>query len=272
MVKRHCIRMDGTGNDFLIFDARTMPLALTPAQVRALARRDSENGGADQIIVMESSASADVRMRIYNADGGEVESCGNASRCVGWLMTEESGKEDCRIETLGGMILATRTGLRDMAVDMGQARTEWQEIPLAEARDTLHLPVVSGPLEDGVGVSMGNPHAVFFVPDVASIALEQHGPVIQQQALFPQGVNVGVAQIENESRIRLRVYERGAGETRACGTGACAALVAAVRRGLTDRKAEVVLLGGVLHIQWQPNGHVIMRGAVSEPHYLTVEM
>jgi diaminopimelate epimerase len=199
-------------------------------------------------------------MTILNADGGEVEACGNATRCDAATLMAESGRADAAIETVAGVLKATAAGGGQIAVDMGPARDGWQDIPLAEACDTLHLGISEGPLSDPVAVNVGNPHAVFFVDDVDSIALETFGPRIEHHPLFPQRVNVEAAQILSPERIRMRVWERGAGITRACGTGACATLVAAHRRGLTGRQAEVVLDGGTLLIEWRDDGHIIMTG------------
>lgn len=263
--KRPFIKMNGTGNDFVIFDAREQKLKLDAARIQDVAdRKNRVTGGCDQVIIIERSRKADCSMRIFNADGGEVESCGNASRCVGWLLMEEAGKEAVTIDTLGGFLSVSRAGKRMVRVNMGVPHLGWDEIPLAHKADTLHLPVESGSLKDPVGVSMGNPHAVFFVPDVERIDLQTHGPVLEHHPLFPERANIGVAQVLGKDRIRLRVFERGVGETQACGTGACAALVAANRRGLTERKASIQVNGGELLIEWKKNGHVIMTGEVSE--------
>lgn len=257
--------MDGTGNDFVIFDAREKKLELNAAQVKHIADRGNKiTGGCDQVIIVESSKSADCFMRIYNADGGEVESCGNASRCVAWILMEEKQKDVVAIDTAGGIVHARRVGRRRVCVDMGTPRLEWRSIPLAREEDTLHLPLKSGALSDPVGVNMGNPHAVFFVPDVERIDLQTHGPMLERHALFPERANIGVAQIISADKIKLRVFERGAGETLACGTGACAALVAASRRGLTGREATIQLKGGELQVEWNTGGHVLMTGDVSE--------
>jgi len=259
-------KMHGLGNDFVVIDARDMDLHLNGAQVRAIADRRT-GVGCDQLIVVGappngrgSSGEADVFMTILNADGGEVEACGNATRCVAAALMAETGSNEAAIETVAGVLRATDAGDGQIAVDMGLALSGWQDIPLAEARDTLHLGIAEGPLVDPVAVNVGNPHAVFFVDDVAAIALETHGPRLEHHPLFPQRINVEAAQVISSERIRLRVWERGTGVTRACGTGACATLVAAHRRGLTGRRAEVVLDGGTLIIEWRADGHVVMTG------------
>jgi diaminopimelate epimerase len=202
-------------------------------------------------------------MRIRNADGGEVEACGNASRCVADLVMRETGRDNIVIETVAGLLDAQRASGGRIAVDMGVARLDWRDIPLAEPQDTARLALSLGPLKDPVAVSMGNPHAVFFVDDAEGVDLKSLGPVLEHHKLFPERANIGVAQVIDRGRIRLRVWERGTGITLACGTGACAALVAAARRGLTDRKAIVVVDGGELEIEWLNDGHVLMTGPVA---------
>ena len=254
-------KMHGLGNDFVVIDARDLDLRLSGAQVRAIADRKT-GVGCDQLIVVGTPASGDcdVFMTIRNADGGEVEACGNATRCVAATLMAESGKDDAAIETVAGVLRATRAGGGLIAVDMGLARLAWQDIPLAEARDTLHLGIAEGPLSDPVAVNVGNPHAVFFVDAVETISMETYGPRLERHPLFPERVNVEAAEVLSPERIRMRVWERGVGVTRACGTGACATLVAAHRRGLTGRRAEVVLDGGTLTIEWRDDHHVMMTG------------
>lgn len=261
---RPFLKMHGLGNDFCVFDARREPLALTASRARAVA--DRRTGiGCDQIVVIESPRTrpADAFMTIRNADGGAVSACGNATRCVAWLLMRESGRDQVVIETAAGLLDAELGGDGMIAVDMGPARLDWRDIPLAEPVDTGHLPVALGPLSDPVGVGMGNPHAVFFVERAEAVDLERLGPVLEHDPLFPERCNIEVVQVLSPERLRMRVWERGAGITRACGTGACAAVVAAARRGLTGRKAEVVLDGGPLLVEWQPDGHVMMTGPVA---------
>jgi diaminopimelate epimerase len=249
------VKMHGLGNDFVVLDgrARTLP-AMTTRLVAALA--DRKTGiGCDQLIMLEPSAAADFRMRIFNADGGEVEACGNATRAVGVLHGEPA-----RIETLAG-ILSTAPADGGIAVDMGEPGLEWDRVPLAYPMDTLHMPVGWDELEDPVAISIGNPHAVFFVADCDAVPLDRLGPLIEHDPLFPERVNVNVATVADRETIRLRVWERGVGETRACGTGACATAVAAMRRGLTARRVTIRLRGGDLAIEWRQDGHVEMTGA-----------
>jgi diaminopimelate epimerase len=264
MSGRAFIKMHGLGNDFVVIDARVEPLTLSDAQARAVADRKT-GVGCDQFIVIEppKNGATDATLRIRNADGGEVEACGNASRCVAQLLMRERGTSRVAIDTPAGVIVAEDAGSGRVAVDMGPARLEWQEIPLARAMDTLHLDLTLGPLSDPVAVNVGNPHAVFFMPEAEAIDLKTLGPSLERHALFPERCNIEAATVLSPTRIRMRVWERGVGITRACGTGACATLVAAARRGLTGRTADVILDGGTLEIEWLPNGHVRMTGPVA---------
>ncbi len=256
--------MHGLGNDFVVVDARREPFDLDAAAARAVADR-RVGVGCDQLIVMEppSNGAADVFMRIRNADGGEVEACGNATRCVASLIMEETGRQRCTVETQAGLLHAVSKEAGVIVVDMGMIRTGWRDIPLARESDTLHLELACGPLRDPVAVNIGNPHAVFFVEDAAAVDLEALGPQLEHDPLFPERANIGVAQLAGPDRLRVRVWERGVGLTRACGTGACAAAAAAHRRGLTGRKVEVRLDGGPLALEWREDGHMVMSGPVA---------
>ncbi len=252
------IKMHGLGNDFVVLDGRDGKLPPLEAQAaRAIADRHT-GIGCDQVIVLEPSEIADFRMRIRNADGGEVEACGNATRAVAMLHGEP-----VEIETVAG-VLSARPEDGGVAVDMGEPEFGWEEIPLSDAMDTLDMPVGWDELERPTAVNIGNPHVVFFVPDCDKIELEHLGPAIETDPLFPERINVNVATIEAPDAIRLRVWERGAGLTRACGTGACATAVAAMRRKLVGREVVVSLPGGQLLISWGEDGRVTMTGPASE--------
>jgi diaminopimelate epimerase len=254
-------KMHGLGNDFVVLDFRRGAIPLGGGAVRRLA--DRRTGiGCDQVILLEPPRhpAAQVLMRIRNADGSEAEACGNASRCVADLLYRETREPRVRIETTAGLLEAEARADRSFAVDMGPARTAWYEIPLSRAMDTDRVDLTSGPLTEAVCTNVGNPHATFFVDDVDTIDLASLGPPLEHHPLLPERANIGVAEIRSPRTIRLRVWERGAGITRACGTGACAALVAAHRRGLTERRAAVELDGGTLDIAWREDGHVIMTG------------
>ena len=252
------IKMHGLGNDFVVLDGRSD--ALPPLDTaRAAAVADRHTGvGCDQLILLEPSETADFRMRIFNHDGGEVGACGNATRAVALLYGREA-----RIETAAGILTAS-PGAGGATVDMGTPKFEWDAIPLEYPMDTLAMPV-SWEMLDGPGaVNVGNPHAIFFVEDADTIPLDRLGPEIENDPLFPERVNVNVATIESRGRIRLRVWERGAGLTRACGTGACATAVHAMRRKLVDSPVTIALPGGELEIEWQPGGSIRMTGPATE--------
>lgn len=251
------VKMHGLGNDFVILDARTAPLALGPGQVRKLA--DRRRGiGCDQLILIEPSELADVRLRFFNPDGSEAGACGNGTRCVAHLLGGTT-----RIETAGGLLTAAAAGETEIVtVDMGPPRFGWADIPLAYPLDTSALPVAWEVLSNPVAVSMGNPHVVFFVGDVDAIELERLGPLIEADPLFPERVNVNVATVHALDRIRLRVWERGAGLTLACGTGACATFAAARRRALVGPEATIEQPGGALRLSEDEAGHLLMSGPV----------
>ncbi len=264
-MSRPFLKMNGLGNDFVVVEARSAPFAPTGEEVRRIASR-TRGIGCDQLVSIEPSSLGDARVRFWNADGDEVGACGNASRCVGWLLMEASGRDEAVLDTEGGLLVATRAGERRVSVDMGAPRLAWDQIPLAEEMDTKGIELQVGPIDQphlhtpGC-VSMGNPHVVFFGPDADAAPVREVGSLIERHPLFPEGVNVGFAEVVARDRIRLKVWERGAGLTRACGTGACGALVAWGGRGLTDRKATLVLDGGELEIEWrEADGHVIMTG------------
>jgi diaminopimelate epimerase len=251
-------KMHGLGNDFVILDAREGAVAMDEARARAIA--DRRTGiGCDQVILLEPSGVADLRMRIWNADGGEVGACGNATRCVVLL----EGRA-VTIETEGGVLAGDAGG-----VDMGAPRFGWDEIPLAYAMDTAAMPVGWEDLNEPMAVNVGNPHVVFFVGDADAVDLARLGPLIERDPLFPERVNVNIASFAGDA-IDLRVWERGAGLTAACGTGACATAVAAIRQRLTTSPVEIRLPGGSLVVEWEANGTVRMSGPAT--HVFTGEL
>jgi diaminopimelate epimerase len=261
------LKMNGLGNDFVVVEARDGAFAPTPDQVRAIADR-ATGVGCDQLIAIERSPTVDAFMRIWNADGSEVAACGNAARCVGWLLMEATGRTETQFETRAGLLSAARAGEHGIAVDMGAPRLDWRDIPLAEEMDTRGIELQVGPIDAPLlhtpgCVNMGNPHVVFFVDDAETAPVLTMGPLIEHHPLFPEAANVGFAQVQTRDRIRLRVWERGVGETKACGTGACAAMVAASRRGKIDRHATLVMNGGELLINWRDDDHVLMTGPVA---------
>jgi diaminopimelate epimerase len=259
------LKMHGLGNDFVILDARPVPIALTPDQARRIADRRF-GVGCDQIVLMEPPRSPDslAFIRFLNADGSDSGACGNASRCVAALLGQETAATSLSFDTAAGVLRAELRADGRVTVDMGPPLLDWQQVPLASAVDTLQVPIGAGPVRDACCLSMGNPHAVFFVPDAEQIDLETIGPILERDPLFPERCNIEIASLIDSRHIRMRVWERGAGVTRACGTGACATLVAAHRRGLSGRQAAIILDGGVLDIDWRDSdGHVLMTGPVA---------
>lgn len=258
----HFAKMHGCGNDFVILDERHVALGLTPERVADLADRHT-GIGCDQLIVIEPRFGGSAFMRIFNPDGSEAGACGNATRCVADILMRETGDSQVSIHTLAGELRAERRPDGLIEVDMGPARLGWQDVPLAREMDTLRLDLPGEP----AALSMGNPHATFFVADLATVDIPTIGPAMENDPLFPQRANVGFAQIIDRTTIRLKVWERGAGLTLACGSGACATLVNAVRRGLTDRRARVIVDGGELQIAWRDDGHVLMAGPIATSFY-----
>jgi len=267
-------KMNGLGNDFVVLDARARPLALKAAQIAAIADRN-RGIGCDQVIALEPSDFADVFMRIWNADGGEVGACGNAARCVAALLVAEHGSPHVSIETESGMLAATVAKDGSVTIDLGTPRFEWNEIPLSQPfADTraVELPQFAGL---GLGaasmVNVGNQHCIFFVQNIEAHDLARFGPALEHDPLFPERANISLAQVTGPSSLRLRTWERGAGLTRACGTAACAAAVAAARSGLTGRHVTVTLPGGDLVIDWRDaDDHILMTGPFALDYQVTI--
>jgi diaminopimelate epimerase len=253
-MKRRFDKMHGLGNDFVIVDAREESFDVTPSLAKAIADRRT-GVGCDQLIVLEPSDSADLRMRIWNSDGGEVESCGNATRCVVHLTGAR------RIDSDGGALEGEDLGT-EVEVSMGEPRFGWDEISLAYPLDTNPLPMSWESLIRPVAVNVGNPHLVFFVDDIAAVPIEELGPKIEHDPTFPERINVNVAQVEGDE-VRLRTWERGAGLTLACGTGACATAVAAIRTKRASSPVRVSMPGGSLTISWAPSEPIRMRGSAT---------
>jgi diaminopimelate epimerase len=255
-------KMQGLGNDFAVFDARSAPVLLTPELARRLADRHFGIGCDTLVLILPGTAQADATLRFFNSDGSEVGACGNATRCVARLLMDERGLARVRLESKGGLLLCSDAGSGLVTVDMGLPGLEWQQIPLSEAKDTLQFVFeLEGRALTASAVSMGNPHCVLFVGDAEKAPVAQIGPLIETHTLFPQRVNVEFAQVLDQGRIRMRVWERGVGITLACGTGAAATAVAAIRKGLTGRKVELILDGGSLILEWrEEDGHVLMTG------------
>lgn len=262
------IKMHGLRNDFIIIDARHHVYRPSVEEISRICDR-REGVGGDELLIVESprpdavAADAYAFIRIFNPDGREAEACGNASRCLGWLFMQESGRPEAVFDTIGGRLRCRRVGQKQVAVEMGRLRTDWQDIPLASAMNTLHLGIGAGPLQDPVGMNIGNPHAVFFVDDLDDVDLEMYGPQLQTHPIFPQEANICAAQLINSTTLKLSVWERPGALTTACGTGACAAVGAAHRKGLTSaRRVTVMMPAGSVDIELQEDNSVIMSGPV----------
>jgi diaminopimelate epimerase len=258
------LKMHGLGNDFVIIDGRVDDFTPSVKFLTAVANR-KRGVGYDQLVVLRrpKKAGADVFISIYNADGSEVGACGNVTRCVARLMFKELGRTNCVVETKVAMLKAWEDSPGLIAVDFGEPRLDWNQIPMAREVDTLHAPVASGGLFAPCCVNVGNPHAVFFVPDAEAVALAEVGPHLENDPIFPERCNIEVATVLAPDRIRMRVWERGCGITEACGTGSLATLVAAVRRKLSARRATIVLDGGELVIEWRDDNHLLLIGSAS---------
>jgi diaminopimelate epimerase len=266
---RPFLKMHGLRNHFIMVDARDD--AWRPAREESIWLCDPQVGvGADQVVVLEQPShgggeqGAVAFVRFWNVDGREAEACGNATRCAAWLLLEERGEDDVLLETRAGVLECRRVGTQRVSTGMGRIRTSWRDIPLSEERETGHLDIEHGPLRDPIALNIGNPHLVFFVDDVDEVDLEGLAPSLQADPLFPEGINVGIAQVLSETEMRLRVFERGAGLTMACGSGACVAVFAALARGLTESRTMTVRLpGGALDIEILADGSAVMTGPVA---------
>ena len=265
---RPFIKMHGLHNDFIIVDGRRQPYRPSAEEVIRICDRREGVGGDELLIInppgtMSESADTYAFVQILNPDGREVEACGNATRCVGWLFLQESQGREVVVETLGGLLKCRRAGEKQVAVEMGMLRTAWQDIPLSRAMDTLHLEIGAGPLQDPVGMNIGNPHAIFFVDNLDDVDLEIYGPQLQVDPLFPEEANIGAAQLIDSKTLKLSVWERPGALTTACGTGACVAVGAAHRRGLTTEKQMTVIMpAGSVEIKLRDDGTVVMTGPV----------
>ncbi len=258
-------KMNGLGNDFVVLDARRDQITMTEGKARAIA--DRKLGiGCDQVIVMEKSAVADVRMRIWNAEGGEVPSCGNASRCIADLMFDELKTDAASIETKGGFLIAKKAGEHLVTIDQGLPKFDWKDIPLSEDfPDTRHIELQIGPIDAPLlhspsVVNVGNPHCIFWVKDLDVVDLSRAGPMLENHPLFPERANISLAQVVARDHVLLKVWERGAGLTTACGTAACATMAAGHRIKIIDAKCRITLPGGDLFMAVNDEGHILMTG------------
>ncbi len=259
-------KMNGLGNDFVVFDARQRPVAIDAGAALRIADR-SAGIGCDQLIILEPSRRADVFMRIRNADGSEVDACGNATRCVAWLLAGETGRAAVTVETKAGLLAAKVESVDQITIDMGEPRFAWDQIPLRDPfQDTRHIELQIGPIDAPIlhspsVVNVGNPHAIFWVDsDPMEYDLGRFGPLLENHPIFPERANISLAHVTSRTSLTLRTWERGAGLTRACGTAACAAGVSAARIALTERRLTVHLPGGPLVIEWTAANRILMSG------------
>jgi diaminopimelate epimerase len=262
-------KMNGLGNDFVVLDARARALKIDEVKARAIADRGT-GIGCDQLIVLERSTTADVRMRIWNNEGFEVESCGNASRCIADLLFKEKATSRATIDTIGGFLTCVKSADGLVTVDVGPPRFGWKDIPLSQPfADTRHIELQVGPIDAPLihspsVVNVGNPHCIFWVKRLDVVDLGKVGPMLEHHPLFPERANITLARVDAKDRMALSVWERGAGLTRACGTAACAATAAAARIKMTERRVTVTLPGGDLAIEWrESDDHILMTGPVS---------
>lgn len=265
---RAFVKMQGLHNHFVIVDGREFPYRPTTNETIQICDVNSGVGG-DQLLIIEpptasgAASGAYAFMRILNVDGQESEACGNATRCFAWLMLEETGLDEIVLETVVGPLRCWRRSDRQVSVEMGSISSHWASIPLSEDVDTLHMPVGNGPLQDGVALNIGNPHIVFFVDDIDQIDVAHLARPVQNHPLFPQKVNVGVAQKMSNSLLRLSVFERPGILTKACGSGACVAARAAQLLGLTDKKEiRVEMLAGSVNVVLEENSRAVLTGPV----------
>ncbi len=262
-------KMNGLGNDFVVLDGRNRAISMDEMKARTIA--DRKTGiGCDQIIVLQKSDIADVRMLVWNSEGGQVESCGNASRCIADMLFDENKTTSATIDTLGGFLIARKAGDRTVTIDNGVPKFDWKDIPLSEEfRDTRHIELQVGPIDAPLihspsVVNVGNPHCIFWVKDLDVVDLSKVGPMLEHHHLFPQRANITLARVEARDHVTLKVWERGAGLTRACGTAACAVMAAGARIKIIDRKCRITLPGGDLMMEWrESDDHVLMTGPVT---------
>ena len=262
-------KMNGLGNDFVVLDGRDRVISMDDVKARAIADR-ATGIGCDQVIVLKKSDVADVRMLVWNNGGGQVESCGNASRCIADMLFDENKSTSATIDTLGGFLVAQKAGDRLVTVDNGVPKFDWKDIPLSEPfHDTRHIELQVGPIDAPLihspsVVNVGNPHCIFWVDDLDVVDLSKVGPMLEHHHLFPQRANISLARVDARDHVTVKVWERGAGLTKACGTGACAVMAAGGRIKIIDRKCRITLPGGDLLMEWrESDDHVLMTGPVA---------
>ena len=275
MNKFEAYKMDGLGNDFIIFDNRKKSFSLTKDQIIKIS--DRKNIGCDQVIFVENDDTNDAFLKFYNSDGGETSACGNGSRCVAYFLMEEENKKNVSLKTKVGILNSNLSGKNSVRINMGKPNFKWNKIPLIKEMDHKNLNIKINSKDGkeiigGFSLNVGNPHVVFFVEDVDDFNLNEIGPKIESHNYFPQKCNVTIANVKNTKHIKVKVWERGAGLTKACGTAACATGVASAKLKLTDRETNIEFQEGSLNINWHKDNNIYMTGEVSKIKKIAVNI
>ena len=268
-------KMDGLGNDFIIFDKREKPISLSKEQIIKIS--DRNNIGCDQVIFIDKDKSSNAFLKFYNSDGGEISACGNGSRCVAYLLMKENNNKKISLKTKVGILQAELNDKNLVSINMGQPNFEWNKIPLLKQMDNKNLEIKINSndgkeIKGGFSLSVGNPHVIFFVKDINQFNLKEIGPKIENHSYFPEKCNVTLASIKNKKHVKVKVWERGAGLTKACGTAACATTVSGAVLKLSERCVDIEFSEGIINIDWKKDNNVYMRGEVSEVKKIVVNI
>jgi len=275
MNKLDAYKMDGLGNDFIIFDKRKKSISLTKDQIIKIS--DRGNIGCDQVIFIDNDKSSNAYLTFYNSDGGEIAACGNGSRCTAYLLMKENNNKKISLRTKVGILQAELDDKNLVRINMGQPNFEWKKIPLSKEMDNKNLKIKINSTDDkeiegGFSLSIGNPHIVFFVEDFNKFNLKEIGPKIENHNYFPERCNVTLASIKNKKHVKVKVWERGAGLTKACGTAACATAVSGAVLKLNERYVDIEFPEGLLNIDWSTDNNIYMTGKISEVKKITVSI
>jgi len=275
MINLEAYKMDGLGNDFIIFDNRKKNISLTKNQILKISNRN--NIGCDQVIFIDNDKNNTASLKFYNSDGGEIAACGNGSRCIAYLLMKESQKNEVSLKTKSGILYANLDNKNSVRINIGQPNFDWKKIPLSKKMNNRNLKIKINStdgkeIEGGFSLSVGNPHIIFFVEDFNKFNLGEIGPKIENHEYFPEKCNVTLATIENKKHVKIKVWERGAGITKACGTAACATAVSSAELKLTERQINVEFQKGLLNINWNKDNNIYMTGDVSEVKKITVNI
>jgi len=268
-------KMDGLGNDFIIFDNRKKSISLTKSQIIKISNRN--NIGCDQVIFIDNDKSSNAFLKFYNSDGGEISACGNGSRCVAYFLMKENNSKKISLKTKVGILQAELNNKNLVSINMGQPNFEWNKIPLLKEMDNKNLQIKINSIDGkeitgGFSLSIGNPHIIFFVEDFNQFNLKEIGPKIENHSYFPEKCNVTLANIKNRKHVKVKVWERGSGLTKACGTAASAAAVSGAVLKLNERCIDIEFPEGLLNIDWKKNNNIYMTGMVSEVKKITVNI